>query len=265
MAAGCATRISDRKPRGESHGTIVLLHGYLESLDVWDSFMPLLDRRFRVVAVDLPGHGISEVKGPLHTMEFLAEIVAGTLDELGIEKCTLIGHSMGGYASLEFLRKYPDRLDGFVLFHSTPNPDSSQKKEQREREIAIVESGKKDLLASTAANGFASDNRLRFANEIEDLAEQIILTDDYGITALLRGMMQRKDTNEVMRKSPVPQMIILGRKDEYITPDVAEKLIAAQPQAIIVWLDESGHMGFIEEAEKSAEAISGFMESQKLR
>ena len=74
----------------------VLLHGYLESMLVWDDFVPYLYKQVRVITLDLPGHGISVVKGPVHTMEYLADVVKDTLDALGIARCTLVGHSMGG-------------------------------------------------------------------------------------------------------------------------------------------------------------------------
>ena len=260
MAAGCAVRISDR---GEGEQVLVLLHGYLESLDVWDEFTPLLTPEFRVIAIDLPGHGISEVKGEIHTMEFLADVIHGALETLGISRCVLAGHSMGGYVALEFLRTYTEMLSGLILFHSTPNPDSEEKKEARDREIAIVTAGHKDLLSHTPAKGFAAENRERFADKIEELAEQITLTDDAGIIALLRGMKERRDLNEVLAQSPVPTLIILGRKDEYILPEVAEALVSRFPKSQVAWLENSGHMGFVEEPEKAAEVILAFCQAVK--
>ena len=80
-AAGCALRVSDSE-KGDR--CVVLLHGYLEAIEVWESFAKLLKSRYRVVALDLPGHGISEVKGEVHTMEFLADVVCGVLDTMKI-------------------------------------------------------------------------------------------------------------------------------------------------------------------------------------
>lgn len=266
MAAGTALRICDsgygrstygKNPDG-SKPTIVLLHGYLESLDVWDDFTRLLSPQLRVIALDLPGHGVSEVKGEVHTMEFLADVVRGVLDGQGVGKCVLAGHSMGGYVALAFLRKYPELLDGIILFHSFSGADSSQTLKRRQREIDIVLSGKKDLLANTVAAGFAEQNRKRFADEIADLSEQVFLTEEAGVAALLRGMSERSDSNETLSASGVPQMFIFGRCDEYITADTAEEMIAKHPQAEVLWLDNSGHMGFIEEPQKSADAIIDF-------
>ncbi len=236
--------------------TIVLLHGYLESMLVWDSFIPLLYKEVRVVTIDLPGHGISVVDAECHTMEFLADTVHNALIELGIERCTIVGHSMGGYVALAFCKKYPEQLDAMVLLSSTPNGDTDEKRTNREREIKLVAAGKKEALSAVApAAGFAEENRHRLAPYIEDLRDQVMITEDEGILALLRGMMEREDQNEMLRKSSVKQLFIFGEKDGYIPKEAAESLAAAHPQAQVVWLANSGHMGFIEEPEKCAAAL----------
>lgn len=257
ISNGCALRIADSR-NGEK--AIMFLHGYLESLDVWEDFAGLLDKEYRTVAMDLPGHGISQVMGPIHTMDFLADTVVGVLDELEIEKVTLVGHSMGGYVALQTLRRHPERLEGIVLLSSTPNPDSPQKLLDRDREIAMVEGGHKDLLASTAAkNGFASDNLKRMQDEIIFLEEQVLVTEPEGVVALLRGMKEREDSNELLRQSSLPQLFILGKKDNYIPLEVAEQMVADHPQAEVAWLENSGHLGYFEEPEACAQAIRKFM------
>ncbi len=257
VAGDVAIRVSDSQ-KGDR--VVVLLHGYLENLNVWDDFAKLLAPHFRVISMDLPGHGISEVRGPVHTMGFLADTVREALLQLGVVTCCVIGHSMGGYVALAMAEKHPEMVDHLVLFSSTPNADSPEKKEHREREIAIVESGKKELLARTLpAKGFAAENRARFADEIEDYAELVQLTEDQGITALLRGLMERRDMNEAMRALPMPQLLIFGRKDEYILPSVAEDVARNQPQAQVVWLENSGHNGFIEQPAEALEAILHFL------
>lgn len=261
MAGDTAVHICDSK-KGDH--CLVLLHGYLESLLVWDDFVPYLYKQVRVVTLDLPGHGISTVNGPVHTMDYLADVVKGTLDALGIERCTLVGHSMGGYVALAFCEKYPERLDGIVLLSSTPNADSEEKKENRLREIKLVEAGRKEALAHVAPQtGFARQNRERLQDYIDDLVAQVAITEDEGIVALLNGMTARRDYNEMLRKTDVPVLFILGRKDGYIPAEAAEKMVAEHPEARVVWLENSGHMGFLEEPEATAQAILGFIQSEK--
>lgn len=257
MAGPTALHVCDSQ---QGDRCVVLLHGYLESMLVWEEFVPLLYKEVRVVTLDLPGHGISVVEGETHTMEFLADTVAEALRTLGIARCTIVGHSMGGYVALAFCERHADMLDGIVLLSSTPNADTEQKAADRRREIELVRAGKKDLLARVApAAGFAPENRRRMQDAIDDLTEQVFITEDDGIVALLNGMIVRKDRNDMLRESPIPQLFILGRKDGYITAETAEAMVAAHPQARVVWLAESGHMGFLEEPRATAEAILDFV------
>ncbi|MBR3911928.1 MAG: alpha/beta hydrolase [Alistipes sp.] len=257
MAGSTALHIADS---GVGEKCVVLLHGYLESMYVWDDFAPLLTPSVRVITVDIPGHGISEIKGEVHTMEMVADVLHQMLKSLEIERVTMVGHSMGGYVALAFCARYPEQLDGLVLLSSTPNPDTEAKRENRRREIALVRAGKKDALARVAPEaGFAEQNRRRLRSYIDDLTECVHITEDDGIVALLGGMMERADQNEMLRKSTVPQLFILGKKDGYIPVEVAEEIVANHPQAQVAWLEESGHMGFIEEPEVCAEALLKFV------
>lgn len=257
-ACDTALRINDTQ-KGEA--VIVLLHGYLENLDIWEGFAGLLAHRYRVISLDLPGLGISEVKSETHTMDFLACVVKGVLDGLGVGKCFMTGHSMGGYVAQAFAAKYPEMLQGLILFHSTPDADTEEKKEDRRREKELIRSNKKELLASMfAPKGFAEQNHGRLRDEIEGFEELATINDDEGIIAILNGLIERPDRNEMLRKLKVPQLFIFGRHDALIPVEAAEKIIAAQPQAEVAWLENSGHMGFIEEPEASVEIISSFIE-----
>lgn len=259
MAGPTALHVCDSE-KGDR--CVVLLHGYLESLLVWEEFIPLLYKKVRVVTLDLPGHGISVVQGDTHTMEFLADTVAAGVRALGITRCTVVGHSMGGYVALALCERHPELLDGLVLLSSTPYADSPEKAENRRREIALVQAGRKELLSRVApAAGFAEENRARMADEIEDLTEQVFVTEDEGIVALLNGMITRKDRSEVLRTTKVPVLFIFGRKDNYIPVETAEKMVAEHPEARVVWLENSGHMGFLEEPEATAAALLDFVES----
>ena len=258
LKIGDATVYVSDSEKGEK--CVVLLHGYLESLRVWDDFVGLLTDKVRVVAIDIPGHGRSSNIAPVHTMELMADVVAGVLDALQIDKVTLVGHSMGGYISLAFCAAYAERLEGLVLLSSSPNPDTEFKRENRRREIALVRAGKKDMLARVAPEaGFAEMNRDSLRRYINNLVEQVHITDDEGIVALLGGMIERKDQNEMLRNSRVRQLFIMGTHDGYIPVEAAQEFIAKNPQAKVAWLDKSGHMGFIEEPEACATALLEFV------
>lgn len=239
---------------------VVLLHGYLESMLVWDEFVPLLSDHVRVVTLDLPGHGISTIAGEVHTMEFLAETVAKTMESLGIDRYTVVGHSMGGYVALAMCENYRERLEGIVLLSSTTSADSQEKCDRRRREIELIKAGKKNMLARLVPHaGFAPENVKRLKDYIEDIAELILITEDEGVIAILGGMITRKDRGELLRDSGIPHLFIFGRHDYYIPNAVADEMIAYDPNARVLWLEHSGHMGFYEEPELCARAILDMM------
>ena len=257
MANDTALRISD-SGRGET--TLALLHGYLESLEVWEDLAKRLAPYYRIVAIDIPGHGISQVRGEVHTMDFVADTLQAVLKKLGVRRCFLAGHSMGGYAAEAFAERHSDMLQGLILFHSTPNADTEQKKADRLREIELIRADKKELLASQfAPKGFAEENRRRLRDRIGQLEELTAATDDDGIVALLRGMIERRDMNDMLHALQVPHLFIFGRMDGFISVETAERLAAAHPQAEVAWLEHSGHMGFWEEPEASERIIRSFI------
>ena len=253
MAGDTPMHIADSE-RGER--CVVLLHGYLESMLVWDEFVDLLKDKVRVVTLDLPGHGVSMVDREVHTMEYLADCVANAMEALGIKRYSVVGHSMGGYEALAMVEKYAANIESVVLLSSTTSADSQEKCDRRRREIELIKAGKKNTLARLVPHaGFAPENVKRLSSYIEDIGEMILLTEDDGVIAILAGMIERKSRGEMLRDSGVPHMFIFGRHDYYIPVEVADEMIAADPNAEVVWLEHSGHMGFYEEPELCAEAI----------
>lgn len=253
MAGDTPLHIADTE-----HGErcVVLLHGYLESMIVWDEFVDLLKDKVRVVTLDLPGHGISNVIGEVHTMEYLAKCVGDAMAALGIERYSMVGHSMGGYVSLAMLDDYRDHIENIILLSSTTSADSQEKCDRRRREIELIKAGKKNTLARLVPHaGFAPENVKRLQDYIEDISELILMTEDEGVIAILGGMIERQSRGDMLRKSGIPHLFIFGRHDYYIPEEVAQEMIAEDPTAEVVWLEHSGHMGFIEEPELCANAI----------
>jgi len=239
---------------------VVLLHGYMESLEIWDGFADDLAKDYRVICVDLPGHGRSGVYAAVDTMAIMADAVKHVLDFLGIGRAVIIGHSMGGYAALAFEDFYPEVTLGFGLFHSHGFPDSEDKKVNRDREIALVKSGKKQQIINTnIPNAFATDNHEKYTERIEWARQIALATQDEGIIHALEGMKARPDRRDVMKVSTDPVLIIAGRKDNYIPFEVYEQHFNLAPDTDIIILENSGHMGFVEEKEQSLIGVRSFL------
>ena len=241
--------------------TIVLLHGYLESSDIWEEFSGLLSDRYRVISVDLPGHGRSTVYGESHTMEFMASGLWQLLTSLDIKDPVIVGHSLGGYVALAFVEQYPADISGYCLFHSHPFADTPETKEKREREINLVRMGKKYLMyPSNISMMFANSNIERLKDAVERSKAIASSISDEGIIAVLKGMMSRPSRLHIMEEGRVPCLWILGRHDNYIQCDSVQARVRLPFNAKVVILENSGHLGFIEEPQVSATALSQFIE-----
>ncbi|MDX9726097.1 MAG: alpha/beta hydrolase [Bacteroidales bacterium] len=239
--------------------TVVLLHGYLENSSVWNGFASRLVKTFRVISVDLPGHGLSKVYGECHTMEFMAGAVKALVDNLNLNKVILAGHSMGGYVTLAFAEAYPELLKGYCLFHSHPFADTPETLKKRENEIRVVKSGKKYLVyPESVSKMFAATNIGRMHEAVarsKDIASGI---SDEGIIAVLNGMMVRPSRIRVMEEGKIPCLWILGQLDNYIVCDEMRSRVNIPSGSTVAILGNSGHMGFVEEEELSAGIFTSF-------
>ncbi len=239
---------------------IVLLHGYLETMDIWGEFAKDLAKTYRVITIDIPGHGKSGKINDVHDMDLMADAVNTVLTFLRIEKCFVVGHSMGGYVTLAFMSKYRYKLYGISLFHSTPFADSDEKKANRDREIALIKDGKKDRLFNTnIPNGFATDNLEKFAAEVTKAKAIGAQNNEEGIIALLEGMKVRADRQNLLKETGLPVLFILGKKDNYIPYDLMHSVAQRTATGEILTLENSGHMGFIEEPEVCLKTLSSFV------
>ncbi|MDR1197966.1 MAG: alpha/beta hydrolase [Prevotellaceae bacterium] len=256
-ANGIAIRAGDTG-KGKA---IVLLHGYLETMEVWENTITELSKKFRVIAFDLPGHGFSGFSKDATTVEFMADCIKSLLDKLNVPECFIVGHSMGGYVALAFAKKYSETAKALCLFSSTPNADTEQKKLDRDREIELIKAGKLELILKTSiARGFADMNVKKFDEEIFAIEDTATISDTDGITACLQAMKMREDMNDFMKTIQHKTLFIFGKYDNYITFDAAESIIQKYPDATACILENSGHSGFIEEPEKSIKILSEFAE-----
>lgn len=247
--------------RAEGEGvTLIFLHGYLESLEIWDSFIPDLVRDYRVLTMDLPGHGQSGVPSAGAGMEVMAAAASSVLDHLGIASAIWIGHSMGGYASLAQLESDPSRMKGICLFHSHTLADSPLVIEKRKREIHIVEQGQKRLLVmQNIPNMFAPQNLVAFEKELELTRSIARETSDEGVIAALEGLMNRRDRSSILSEAGIPCYQIVGRHDQYIAFKEVSLATRLPQNSQRLILEHSGHMGFFEEKARCLHGIRQFV------
>jgi pimeloyl-ACP methyl ester carboxylesterase len=236
--------------------TIVFLHGFLENKTMWKDYVTFFAAKYRVVTIDLLGHGESDSLGYVHEMEENANVVHEVLKTLSIRKAIITGHSMGGYVALAFAELFPKNIKKLVLLNSTSKEDSSEKKTNRTRAIKAVKQNYIAFVSLAIANLFSENNRTRLASEIEKVKEEALKTPLQGIVASLEGMKIRKDREALLRQDIFPTLLILGKKDPVLNYE--ESLAQIEDTTAELVSFEDGHMSHIENKEELKVVLADF-------
>ena len=247
---------------------VVLLHGFGEDGNVWKNQVELLSERFQLIVPDLPGSGQSEMIADM-SMEGMAEVVRSIVDAelskliIGNErpaKVFMIGHSMGGYVSLAFAEKYRDYLSGFGLFHSTAYADSEEKKATRRKGIQFInQHGAFEFLKTSSYNLFSQISKNKTPRLIDEFIGGLHNFKPEALVSYYEAMINRPDRVNVLKNLSVPVLFIAGKYDNAVPlNDVLEQCHLPEISYFHV-LAESGHMGMIEEAEKSNNILNDYL------
>ncbi|MFI5164537.1 MAG: alpha/beta fold hydrolase [Bacteroidia bacterium] len=237
---------------------IVLLHGFLESLEIWEEFSIKLSKSFRVIAIDLPGHGQTPCIGYIHSMELMAECVKAVMDSLALKKYVVVGHSMGGYVALAFAELFPQQLSGLCLFHSTAMPDSEEKKKDRDRVAEIVRQDRTKYISELIPKLFAQENLSLLKDEVSKAKQIAMDTPKEGIVAALKGMKERPSRELILKNIYCPVLFIIGKKDVLLAWENLLLLTGLPKKSFNIVLEHAGHMGFYEAPEETFKAVRKF-------
>lgn len=238
---------------------IVLIHGFGEDSRIWESQVVALSLWGKVILPDLPGTGKSPQESAL-SIPSMADGIAAILQREGIEKAWIIGHSMGGYISLAFAEKYPEKLLGLGLVHSTAFADTEQKKAMRLKSMEFIrQHGTAAYLNSSTPNLFAPGNRVVMATIVQHVANTNSYILPGALISFLDAMRNRKDTTEVLRNISVPVLFIVGKADQAVPFTDTMQQVHLPDLSYIHILQQSGHMGMLEETEKCTDAILQFV------
>lgn len=237
---------------------IVLLHGFLGSHAIWDEYAKKLSKRFRVIAIDLPGHGSTPSIGYYHSMELLAQSVKAVLNKIGVRRYVLVGHSMGGYTALAFAELYPENVSGLCLFHSTSYADPEEKKKDRDRVIRLVKKEHKYYVAEAVNSLFAPENVEKLKDEVEKIKRIAAGVNKQSIINSLEGMKERKNRDMILRYAEYPVLFIVGKKDSVVNFDTMYAQMGMCKFPFVTMLDNAGHMGFYEEPKITLRDLESF-------
>ncbi len=218
--------------------------------------------QFRLVALDWPGFGESDIVDEVSTMEQFADIVAQLMDTLGMQQVILCGLSMGGYAAFAFLRKYPDRLAGLILADTRPGADTPEAQANRENVARIALTEGTEAIANLQLPKLISDYTRQHEPQVESFVRQMINeATPQGIAAASRGMAQRLDSSDLLPGIHVPTLVIVGEQDALTPPNVAQSYARQIPNAQYTTIPYAGHLSNLEQPGAFLQAVRGFLQN----
>ncbi len=242
--------------------TVVLLHGFGEASDIFDGQVEYLQNHCRLIIPDLPGSGKSSLVDDM-SIEGMASVIHSILMQEGVseeKKAIIIGHSMGGYITLALGESNPGLFAGMGIFHSSAYADSEEKKETRRRAISfITEHGAYEFLKTATPKLFSEASKTAIPGKISELIEKGNNFSAQALVSYYEAMMKRPDRTNVLKIMKVPILFILGKYDSAVPLQDGLSLCHLPDLSYIHILHQSGHMGMLEEADRTNRILYEFI------
>ena len=227
---------------------VILVHGFTEDRRIWELVLPEIENKYCWILLDLPGSGRSSFNVSLSQIPDFAGVISAILEQEQIQEIVLIGHSMGGYISLAFAEKYPEKIRALGLFHSSSFSDSIEKKESRERNIRFIENNGGCAFIEQAIPGLFSESfQAEHSQEIQGLIAQYANFTPDSLVQYLNAMKHRMATTELLSSITKPVLFIMGAQDKAIPLEDVLQQCHLPVISYIHILTHSAHMGMIEQ------------------
>jgi pimeloyl-ACP methyl ester carboxylesterase len=244
---------------------LVLVHGFTGHRDDWIEVLPDLAAHRRTIAVDLRGHGDSEyvTDGSDYSFEQLAKDLLGLLDHLGIERCDLLGHSVGGMIVLRFALAHPERVRSLIFMNTAPEVPKALSRDAWQKATEIAEARGMAFLQELSEKV----GRLKADPILETWGERYWLHQRRRLRAMTpesyRGIGSALFDSEslVSRLGEIrlPSLVLVGEGDQEFLPG-AELLASHLPNARRVTIPEAGHHPHQENKTAWLDAIESFLD-----
>lgn len=252
---------------------LVLVHGFSASLHTWESWIQLLDDDFRVVTLDLPGHGLTRgFDAEDIGIEAFVDTVAKVTDALALDSFTLVGSSMGGNTAWNYALAHPGDVDALVLVGASGWPLTAE--DSRDRPFVF------SLLENPVARGLLKDLDMTamFRSGLEDsFADRSLVTEamveryvalsrapghrDALLRLMSRGEARADATRERLGAIGQPTLILQGAEDRLVPPRFADAFAEAIPDARKILYEGVGHLPHEEIPRRSLADLRSFLSS----
>ena len=238
---------------------LVLSHGFLQDSSMFDAQVRHLRPRHRVITWDQRGHGSTVSTPEAFTYWDSADDLAALLDHLSVNRAVVGGMSQGGFISLRFALRYPDRTAGLVLIDTQSGQEDPDKVEQYDvMQEVWTGSGPSDQLLEMVAAIIVGNKRPESAGWIAKWRK----LDGPNLTYIYRTLMDRDDVTDRLSEIHAPALVIHGTDDVAIDMSLAEKLCANLTACRgLVRVEGAGHSSNVTHPEPVNEAIEEFLVS----
>ena len=264
-----------------SKSGLIFLHGFCLDRTIWHHQVTSIGERRRCIFYDARDHGLSRGGHADATVKTLAKDLKSVLDQTGLRKAVLVGHSMGGMTALEFCREHPeelgDRVLGLVLVNTTYTDAvktlvAAEIVAPVERRIRRILNSLLDDPRRSAALRIRGDDLSWFLvrvfgfgpgaspTQIEYTQKLLTSFPNPPLVGIMRGLRDF-DMEEALHKISVPTLILAGGDDRVTTVRASQKMVEEIPQSELVVMPKAGHMTMLERYEECNRLLTEFTDT----
>lgn len=241
---------------GKGKDAIVLVHGWGCNLTLWRDQIAELSKRNRVIAIDLPGHGLSDKPETKYDMDLFAAAIDAVMKDAGVERAVLVGHSMGTPVVRQFYRKYPQKTLALVIVDGGLRPFGT--KEQREQFMAPLRGpGYKDVLTgmfNQMGATLSDPDKERIRSSFRNVPQPVLVS---AMESMAEESLYATD------KINVPVLAVLA-KSPYWPADTEQFLRSLAPDLEYQMWDGVSHFLFMDKPKEFNTAVIAFLDKKKL-
>ena len=247
----------DEQGRGES---VLLIMGLGYPSSLWHRSRPALSQRFRTVAFDNRGVGLSDIPPGPYSIPTMASDAAAVLDAAGVSRAHIFGVSMGGMIAQEFALQYPARTRSLILGCTSPGGPLAVRAERKVADILMAR-GMTLAQAREAILPYIYDADTPREKIEEDVSlRRRWLPSLEGYTAQLQGILAWEGHSRI-RQITAPTLVIHGKSDALVPPGNGELLASLIPGAKLVLIEHASHLFLTDQTLAAHEAILEFLSS----
>ncbi|MGL4346865.1 MAG: alpha/beta fold hydrolase, partial [Chitinophagaceae bacterium] len=203
---------------------IFLIHGFASDNTIWDEIATSLSN-VHIISPNLPCIGESGGNIEKLSLEYATLKIKKLMESKYISQAFIIGHSMGGYIAQTFTQLYPEKVLGIGLIHSTPIPDTEEKKNNRKKLASfLLDNGPNKFLSIAIPSWFALENREKYDNQIKHLIKVAMLIPQQVLFQYQMAMAGKKNLQFWFDHLDKPKLVLLGKNDDLIPYELQEYL-----------------------------------------